>query len=516
MIWDEIVKVALIGTDRTNLSKPIQEALAQQGIDLTKDATKILLDAAAIYSQLHKSGSLPRNWTKPLPEKAPSQSGIPCSKKSRAHLKLILKGEYLEILPEFIHHLTINQQLLPVDLLPSLFDRSKNNTELWQILQHAISERGYWLIQQNPEWQQLAFDPSTVDWETSLRDERIKLLQHLRQHDPAKAREYIQSTWEQDDLKSRERFVNTLTTNASKYDEEFLEECLNNRRKEIRKAAAAVLTHIPDSKRTDRIFTRLVNHMHYTSKKGSKKEKLKVQLPDELSPEMIRDGIDPASRWFKGGVKASRLGQMIAIIPPKRWEQQFNKTTAETLKLFVKTEWAELFLQAVTEASILHKDMEWAEAILLFWLDNFSKARWQYFNPIQLFANINEQVFNKVALIHIKQKNALIDEESPLSLLLRNVNLPWQDLLSKTFIQAMQKWIAGETSHYWSGWHLRPILKKAATYTNPQLFDQLVKGWSSHSYAWNSWEKEVERFLSVLKFRKDMIEELANKENTKK
>jgi hypothetical protein len=509
MIWDEIVKVALIGTDRSNLSTAVQESLKQQGVDISKGPTKMLLDGAALYAQLQRSGSYPKPWAGALPDKASNESGTTCSRKSRSHLQLILKGEYLDLLPEFVYHLVKHKKLLPLDLLPSLLDQSKSNNDLWKVLRHAIGERGRWLIQQNPEWQALLFDPQIVDWETGTRDERFALLRYHREHDPAKAREYIQTTWQQDDLKSREQFLKILKTKASKYDEDFLENCLDDRRKEIRKTAASVLTHIPYSKRTDRIFNRLVDQMILNEKVGGKKEKIKIQLPEELSPSLIRDGIDPASRWFKGGVKASRFGQMIAIIPPKRWEVHFEKSATDTLHLFVKTEWSELLLQAVTEATVTHRDMEWAEAILLFWLDNYSKVRWQYFNPIQLFANIDEKVFNKVALIHIQQKSALLDEESPLSLLLRNVNLPWQDLLSTTFIQSMQGWIAGETSHYWSGWHLRPILKKAAIYSNPQLFEQLVKGWSSHSYAWNSWEKEVERFLSVLKFRKDMIEELA-------
>ncbi len=509
MIWDEIVKAALIGTDRSKLPQAVQESLRKKGIDTTKEPTQVLLDAAALYAHLHKSGSYPTPWNKALPKKAPAESGSPCSKKSRSHLKLILKGEYLDILPEFIMHLVDHQKLLPLDLLPDLFDQCKNNRELWITLKDAVGSRGHWLIQQNAAWKDLAFDPTLVDWETGTRDERIALLEYLRENDPAKSRELLLSTWKQDDLKSRERFVKTLRINTTEYDEEFLEDKLDDRRKEIRIAAASVLTLIPGSKRTDRIFQRLINSMSYQAKDNGKKEKLKIQLPEELSPELIRDGIDPASRWFKGGVKASRLGQMLAIVPPKKWEDYFSKDAPAVLNMFVKTEWSELLLQAITEATITHKDMEWAEAILLFWLENFSKARWQYFNPIQLIASIDEKVFNKVALIHIKQKNVLLDEESPLSLLLRSVNLPWQDLLSKSFIQAMQAWIAGETSHYWSGWHLRPILKKAAIYTNPKLFDHLVKGWSSHSYAWNSWEKEVERFLSILKFRKDMIEELA-------
>ncbi len=508
MNWEELVKVALIGTDRSNLSEVTTKQLSGLGIDTSKEATQIILEGATLFSLMEKTGSFPKPWDKAIPSKAPAEKGTPCSKKSRNHLKLILRGNYPDLLPEFISHLVKNKKLLPLDLLPELLDESLSDHELWKELQDAIGQRGNWLIHQNPTWQKLSFVPDISLWETGKRDQRLQLLRYLREQNSKDAVSLIQSTWEQDDLQSKAKFVKALQINASKSDEPFLEHCLSNSRKEIRKAAAKVLAGIPDSKLCKRMFDQVVDLIDFRPSSAKKKEKLKIKLPDELTDNMIMDGIDPSSRWYKGGVKASRLGQMIATIPPQYWEDHFNKTSGEALKLFVKSEWSELSLQAISESTITYKNEAWAEEILLFWLDNFHKARWQHFNPIQLFNVLSPAVFNKIALININKKNSLVDEDEPLSLLLRSVHLPWQPTLSKTFIQIMQKWIAGETSKYWNGWHLRPILKKAALYTEPKLFDQLVKGWSSQAPAWNSWRKEIESFLSVLKFRKDMIETL--------
>ena len=508
MSWDELVKVALIGTERTKLSAATKEHLSKLGINTSKNPTNTILEGAALLSLMHKTGSFPKSWIKALPEKSPKEHGAQCSKKSRIHLKLILKGNYGDLLPEFVSYLSRNNKLLPLDYIPDLLDQSLNNSELWNELKKAIGKRGHWLIHQNPDWQALSFQPDISTWETGTRDQRVQLLQYLRGQKSDEVIPLIQSTWNQDALQNKAQFVKTLEINPSAKDELFLESCLNNSRKEIRKPAAKVLASIPESQLCKRMFEQVIDLIKNKAKPSAKKQKLNIKLPEELTDDMIRDGIDPSSRWYKGGMKASRLGQMIAIVPPHFWEQHFKKNAKETLQLFVNSEWSELTLQAVTEAAILHKNMTWAEEILIFWLENFQEARWQYFNPLQIFNIINEAVFNKVALLNIKKKNSLLDEESPLSLLLRSVNLPWQDALSKAFIHAMQKWIDGETAHYWSGWHLRPILKKAALYINPLLFDELSQGWSSHAHAWNSWEKEVDGFLSVLKFRKDFIQEL--------
>lgn len=508
MPWNELVKVALIGTDRSKLSEASKAELSDLGLDPKSDPVNLILNGAALLSLMEKTGGFPKVWSKELPEKSPPEKGNPCSKKSRNHLKLILKRNYGDLLPEFTSTLVDNRKLLPVDFIPELLDQSVGNPELWEILKPAIGKRGQWLVKQNPEWQVLLFEPDISIWETGTRKERVQLLKYLRSINSREVIPLIQSTWEQDDLQSKAQFIKNLEIKPSPEDEFFLEECLSNSRKEIRKPAAKILASIPQSRLCKRMFEQVIAMMDLKIKASTSKGKLNIKLPEELTDDMIRDGIDPSSRWYQGGVKASRLGQMIGVVPPEFWDAHFNSEPTETLKLFVRSEWSELMLQAITEASILHKNMDWAESILIFWLENFQKARWQYFNPLQLFSIIDKETFNKVALIYINKKNSLIDEESPLSLLLRSVNLPWQDALSKAFIHAMQKWIAGETSHYWSGWHLRPILKKAALYTNTKLFDQLSKGWSSHSFAWNSWEKEIDSFLSVLKFRKDMIEEL--------
>jgi hypothetical protein len=508
MSWDELVKVALIGTDRSNLSEATKKELSDLGIDTSKEATFTVLEGAALLSLMQKTGGFPKSWDKPIPEKSPEEKGVQCSKKSRNHLKLILKGTFSELLPEFVSHLAKNDKLLPLDYLPELLDQSLRNKELWKALKRVIGKRGHWLIGQNQEWQTLSFQPDPAIWEIGTREQRVQLLLYIREQKSAKAIPLIQSTWAQDDLQTKARFVQALEINPSKADEYFLEECLTNSRKEIRTPAAKILSSIPESRLCQRIFEQTAALMEYKPATLPSKEKLIIKLPEELTDDMLRDGIDPSSRWLKGGVKASRLGQMISIIPPLLWEQYFEKNAGEVLQLFVKSEWSELILQAVTEAGILHKNIIWAEEILIYWLEKFEKENWQYFKPIGLINVISPQVFNKVALLHINKKNSLADEESPLSLLLSNVNLPWQDALSIAFINFMQKSIAGESTHYWNGWHLRPILKKAAMYTNPELFDLLAKGWSSHSYAWNSWEKEVDSFLSVLKFRKDLIQEL--------
>ncbi|MCB9295168.1 MAG: hypothetical protein H6559_18905 [Lewinellaceae bacterium] len=54
-------------------------------------------------------------------------------------------------------------------------------------------------------------------------------------------------------------------------------------------------------------------------------------------------------------------------MPPKRWEQHFNRPTVETLRLLVSSNQKKLLLDALANAAVLHQDHRWIEAILRYW-----------------------------------------------------------------------------------------------------------------------------------------------------
>ncbi len=507
MYWNELVRVALIGTDRAKLSPEMLKYLEELGVDTTKDTTEVLLEGASLLSLINKTQGQLEDWNGILPTPAKIDSTKPCSPKSSSHLSLILNGTYEPALSAFLSHLINNKKCLPPEMLPDLLDQCLANPQLWEKLRFTIGERGVWLIQQNPEWYGLTEIPQKIHWETGISNQRIALLKYLRKQEPAKVIPLIETTWKEDSLKDRVHFIETLEINLSKKDEPFLENCLDNNRKEIRKAAANLLALLPESNLVQRIFDCLKDLM--ILKSGAlKKSKLEVSLPEDDVDELIRDGIDPSDQWFKGGLKASRLGQMVATIPPNLWESHFEKETEETLQLFIRSNWSELLLQALTEATFKHKNENWMRAITSFWIENHDRQRWDSFNPKKILEVLPAKLFNNLAIESLSSKDNLFDENAPITAILKVNNHPWEDELTLKVIQKMQDWIAGESTGYWSGWHLRTILKQAAYACNPNLFETLQKGWTTNSYIWTSWERDLDHFLSVLKFRKEMIEEL--------
>ena len=82
MLWEELVKLALLGTDRSNLSAATKEALQGLGIDTNKEITEVVLEGAAVQAPLQKAGFQPKDFEGSLLEKSPEETLASCSEKS--------------------------------------------------------------------------------------------------------------------------------------------------------------------------------------------------------------------------------------------------------------------------------------------------------------------------------------------------------------------------------------------------------------------------------------------------
>ncbi len=329
------------------------------------------------------------------------------------------------------------------------------------------------------------------------------MLRYWRKTEPQQALAMLQSTLKLENINDKLDFLKILAINISKADEAFLEQALDARRKEERKLAAKLLTKIPDSQLLQRMFSRISSMM-----RTDKRNHLLIELPNEIDDETLRDGIDIRTQWIRGGVKASRLGQMLATIPPSMMETHYGKSPERILELYWKSDWKELLFQATLEATAIHNSDEWADAIFTFWL---SKVKNQdlndFININPLLENISENLFNKIAIMGLSSAQGLLEENHPIVHLLKLSPHRWQPELTTIFIKNLQNWMLMAQT-YWAGWHYKGILKKAAYLSDPSTHLELEHGWPKEQRIWGTWEKEVDEFLSVLRFRKVVLTEL--------
>src|SRR5262249_42032067 len=153
----------------------------------------------------------------------------------------------------------------------------------------VLGARGRWLAAQNPNWNYTAVDFDEALWGTGVRDQRLALLANLRRRDAARARDLLTATWEQESPKDRAHFLAALENGLSLEDEAFLESCLDDRRKEVRRAAADLLGRLPESALCQRMLER--GRPLLTFKLNRLKRKvIEVTLPESCDKTMQRDG----------------------------------------------------------------------------------------------------------------------------------------------------------------------------------------------------------------------------------
>jgi len=372
--WLPLVAHAIMGTDRRPFKRPAAPGRVGEQLALVNelDSERALLDALALAGlhwragqappTLHREASLrdaPRSTLHAsLPDDRPR-----CTPLAAQHLRMMLSDQYAELLPEWLDALARAGLRVPEEKLPELLERGRARVGLLPAIHKVAGQRGHWLAAQNPDWD-FGVDlshPESV-WDTGRRAARLALLEHLRPRDPARARALVVRTWKEENAGDRAAFVSKLALGPSADDEEFLEAALDDRSKEVRRAAADVLAGLPQSRLCQRMQDRLQPLVTLErGRLGAKK--LKVTLPTACDDGMIRDGVDSKPKTGRGD-KAWWLLQMLAACPPTFWNQTLKQSPAELVKLAGPTEWRNLLLDGWARAAARYHETAWAEAVL--------------------------------------------------------------------------------------------------------------------------------------------------------
>jgi Family of unknown function (DUF5691) len=368
--WQNLVSSALLGTER---QKPnLSELDFLRGIDSNNPETALLSASATLA--LYKQAGQQFNSTLEIKlEKAEAET-LPQVSQTQQSLLLECLNSRTEQLPECLE-LAKNAKLrAPFELLNSLIQKGHADSDLREQVLPILGARGIWLAKHLDygAW----VGGSSLDesvWELGMPTQRRDYLYALRDFNPQLALQKLEAVWAQEPAKVRSELIATLETNLSMQDEDFLENALDDKGKEVRETAARLLTKLPDSRLMERMKARVAPLLQYTPegkpgmlglKKGTP-AKLEVTLPESCDKAMQRDGIElkPPS-WQKIGEKAFWLKQMLEITPLEFWEKTLNATPAELVTATNKHEYQKLILEAWRSSLRHHRyNLAWADAL---------------------------------------------------------------------------------------------------------------------------------------------------------
>lgn len=502
--FSKLSRIALLGTEHSALDESTLEKLRSEGLDVSQPEPLLLAEGAALFSKIKKAGLPIQTFGGELPKTLESDGEPSCSLRSAEHLRLILDGKYAPALAEYMACLLENGLCLPTEHLPNLLQRSDLN-EWWHLLEPALGQRGKWLLGQHPEWKKLVETTDGLDWQTGTKEERIRLLRHLRKHQPKLAIELLESTWETENHRDKSAFLAELFTGLSaNNDESFLEKCRTDSRKNVRVKAFELLQLLPDSAYGERMFERAKKCLDW------RRSKLSINLPDEPDDTAIADGILKFHPDWKGGKKAGYLWQVVSSVPPSLWELTWDREPDDILNSFEKTDWSEPLEMATAEATVRYEDGAWNKALLLRWFEEEESILWHESVGSQILSAADAQTVHQLAVNYLKKMDGLPDEDTPLFQLFIQNEAPWEDEITGEIISRFRAWLRQTKRPDFTTFHYKELLNILSYRCSAGYYEKLKTGWDSRVPLWSFWEKNIEEMIETVFFRLEMKLEMEN------
>ncbi len=373
-LWQDVVRAALLGTERQSPAWPAAESAAPLdgvlGALADRPPEPRLLASAAVLALFRAGGYQPPVDVRLPPAPAPAPAST-CGPETAAVLSGLLRDGASPLVHEWIGLARTTKCGVPAELLPSFLDFGRRHPTAREAVAALLDDRGRWLAAQNPGWAYAldADEPRTV-WETGSAEDRLRVLRRLRRHDVAAARAMVGSTWEQEGPRERAAILAAMEEGLDEGDEPFLESVLDDRRKDVRGAAARLLARIPSSRLVARMAERVDACLSPARPSGGRvgrmlgaRASVQVQLPAECDASMRRDGVEPKPAAGYGE-RAWWLYQMVSVVPPATWSSRWQMEAPACIAAARRSEDRRLLLIAWGQAAVGARDSDWIEALL--------------------------------------------------------------------------------------------------------------------------------------------------------
>ncbi|MFJ8358841.1 DUF5691 domain-containing protein [Streptomyces sp. NPDC093984] len=378
--WEELVTVALLGTDRRT----------PPWLPPGPQAPAALLDLAAVETVRRRAGLRPAP-AGPRPEPAAADLRPPLPPAAARRLALLLSDrpgtggggrrgtapDLMELLPQWLALANERGYAPPPQALPALLDAARARTDLRPAALTFAGPRALWLARMNPEWRFALRsvpgggsdlpppqEPDRVRrlWQEGLFAERVALLTALRARHPALARDLLAGTWATERAEDRLMFLDSLRTGLQPADEPFLEQALSDRSRNVRATAAELLSALPDSALAGRMAARAAACVAVDPTQGE--SVIVVEAPHECDPGMERDGVVPKPPAGRGE-RSWWLGQLVEAAPLGTWPARLGgRTPEEIVALPVADDWRSELHAAWCRAAVRQRDAAWSRALL--------------------------------------------------------------------------------------------------------------------------------------------------------
>ncbi len=503
MNWKQLSKIAFLGAYRAGLEAANLRNSQAPGLSDEEEPGAVLLKAMVFSGIRERAGKK----CIPLAEYSRPKHSPPATELSSMaalFLESILEDRFSKALKEMLQLCKAHQKTLPTYLIPELMLLVEDQTLAFSDIDLLLSDSASALLGMHPDWKKYAECAHPSDWLSTDPAKRIGYIAFLRKIHPEEAIRILQPSWEQEPYRLKLSFLKSFRAGLSLNDEHFLEKCLDDPQKNIRKKAAALLALLPDSTLSVQLFEYMASFLEETND-----ERLIVHLPQQAEPYWLHLGLQNKKTTAPYQSKsATLLGSLIEYLHPSYWSTFLNAPPKTCLEKIEQTPLSDILLHGLVSAVLLHQEQEWADAMA----DRlFSEKKRRPAVYVEVLEKISPETFNQLLTRQLKNQAFLIEEDSLAYSLIQLSDHPWADELAKAVILPFQQWLSTARSAQWQVWHYKKILEIASYRINPNLLSFFRNGWQFQSYIAYQWQEEIEKFNNTLAFRKGMHKAIMEK-----
>ncbi|UJC81009.1 hypothetical protein D4768_27410 [Rhodococcus erythropolis] len=351
-----LISAALLGTARTAITfEELPTAVRSSTRELDGDPAELLLAAAALERAYRRGGA--GAITATVPTLAPDDVRFTLPESSSAHLLSMLAAK-ATLLDEWFAVALSRNYRAPDHLVAELLSFARASETHRESILQLVGERGRWLAAQNPEWSKLVRtrDANPDVWRHGSSAQRTQWLMDTRRTDPALALAELRKSWGTERGEQKAAFVSALAIGLSTDDQALLEEALDDRRKDVRRAAADVLGRLPESEFGERMAARVQEWVRVERK--LLRSTMVVLPPEEVDGPARRDGIEDRPNPHTD-YRAEYVRQVISATPLSLWNNMIGGAK-KTLGMSVDEGWEPILHDAWSNAAAAQNNAEWA------------------------------------------------------------------------------------------------------------------------------------------------------------
>jgi hypothetical protein len=438
-LWQQLLSSAIVGTQRRpcrpdTVDGPLATVLRAGELD-----AEGILSAAAAMTTLRRAARKPGELTAPAP--APAETAELAPPRAATRLGRLIGDlgglnyrQRLALLEEWLELARERGLLVPPRHLAALANLATDERHLRPPVLATGGARLAWLAGQPGagwDWVLAAeTEPPGDEWLTGTIEARVSHLAAARAADPEHGRELLEQVWPQEKATDLAALIGACAAGLNAGDEAWLEKALDDRRVQVREAAAALLAVLPGSAYRERAAERAQACCHLDAE-----GRIEVVLPGQFDAAMRRDGLSLKPPQGMGE-KAWWLRQIVANAPLDCWST-LDQNPVGLLARQARDDWIGLLRQGWVRAAARQRSVPWALALT-------RHPSTQGTELAELLSVLPQEVLWERATEMVRAGDSRIAE------VLQATPTPWPRALTEALVAHLHGGTVGRQGYWWA------------------------------------------------------------------